>query len=129
MGTRHQHDFWQLMLLDLGFYWPGIILMVILLSSLCGNCCRCGCGTKSMILSTAINGLIGAVVFPGYYAIKLTSNTNKVLQAATFGFLQVDTSRVGWEIFSHLTFRNLAFLLTIGIYVMQIVLAFSLEKE
>merc|ERR1711964_305815 len=124
---------WQFMLADLAFYWPGIILMVILLITLCADCSNCCCSTRSMILTTAILGMIGAVGYPAYVAIDVSSKHRQANQAVlgiTFGFVRIGTPYgSGWDIFCSFTLKNAAFYITIGIYIMQIILACSLSKN
>merc|ERR1711964_531999 len=120
---------WQFMLADLAFYWPGIILMVILLITLCADCSNCCCSTRSMILTTAILGMIGAVGIPAYVTIKAVRQLDQAVKAVTFGFVRINFRSSGWDTFCSLTLKNAAFYITIGIYIMQIILACSLSTN
>merc|ERR1711964_597289 len=108
LWTKDVDGLWQFMLADLAFYWPGIILMVILLITLCADCSNCCCSTRPMILTTAILGMIGAVGIPAYVAIKAVRQLDQAVKAVTFGFVRINFRSSGWDTFCSLTLKNAA---------------------
>merc|ERR1711964_685901 len=101
-----------LMITDLLCFQPGIIMMITLLVMLCIKGCLKASSVKWMTLSSAGLGLVGSMICPIYWACKHQSA----------GGSQWGTAGYSIRVLVEFTLGNAAWFITVGIYVMQLVL-------